>query len=290
MHIAYLILAHTNPSQLNRLVNKIHTEETSIFIHLDKKVKHTHDYYKIANERDKIYFIKKRIPIHWGAFSMIQATLNSLQEIINTDVSYDYINLLSGQDYPIKNNTLIRDYFAKNSGKEFLYYKSFPTNDLSGGGMNRVDYYYNLDRSDNLSYESEMKLRGLKRKFINGMNPYHGSQWWSLTGTCIKYVLDQVKTNKEITNFYRYSMFSDEQFFQTIIMNSEFGKNVINDNLRYIDWSNVIWSKNMWIVNPPHPKTLTMDDLPVLSSSSKLFARKFDETADTDILNLLDTL
>lgn len=290
MRIAYLILAHKNVNQLKRLVKILHTEDTSFFIHLDKKVKNASDYFEIANDGSNIYFINKRVAVNWGAYSMIQATLNSLQEILDTGIYYDYINLLSGQDYPIKKNTEIFDFLTKNYGKEFLYYAPFPTTDLSLGGMDRVEYYYNLDNPDNSTYESEMKLRGLKRKFIQGMDPYHGSQWWSLTGQCVKYVLDQVKTNKEISNFYRYSMFSDEQFFQTIIMNSKFDRSVVNDNLRYIDWSKVIWEKDIWIVNPPHPKTLTTDDLPSLVSSSKLFARKFEDTTDVHVLDMLDRL
>lgn len=38
----------------------------------------------------------------------------------------------------------------------------------------------------------------------------------------------------------------------------------------------------------PHPKTLTMEDLPSLQSSSKLFARKFDAEMDGAILDELD--
>lgn len=290
MRIAYLILAHKNPSQLKRLVDRISAEETSIFIHLDKKIKDTSEYDKIAAGKSNIHFISNRIPVHWGAFSMVRATLNSLQEIVNTGVQYEYISLLSGQDYPLKDNSFIKDYLSKNKGKEFLQHDVFPTGQLSGGGMNRVEYYYNFDRQNNFDYESEMKLRGIKRKFIEGMVPYHGSQWWTLTGACVNYILDQVKSNKEITNFYRYTMFSDEQFFQTIIMNSRFADGVINDNLRYIDWSNIIWKKNMWTSNPPHPKNLTMADLPVLSASPKFFARKFDESEDAEVLDKLDNI
>ena len=44
----------------------------------------------------------------------------------------------------------------------------------------------------------------------------------------------------------------------------------------------------MWIANPPHPKTLVSDDFVSLSTSNKLFARKFDEALDAGILDNID--
>ena len=50
-----------------------------------------------------------------------------------------------------------------------------------------------------------------------------------------------------------------------------------NDDLRYLDWS-----------REPAPAVLTRDDLPALLGSGKLFARKFDPTVDSEVLDALD--
>ncbi|WP_064196518.1 MULTISPECIES: hypothetical protein [Emticicia] len=63
-----------------------------------------------------------------------------------------------------------------------------------------------------------------------------------------------------------------------ITFDSIYQKDMVNDNLRYIDWSE----------GKASPKTFTIDDLLVLQYSGKLFDRKFNETIDAAILDELD--
>lgn len=290
MHLAYLILAHKNPDQLKRLITRLNNEFTSIFIHLDKKTDDRQTFYDIANSFKNVYFIKQQVAVNWGAFSMVEATLNSLSEILEYDRTFDYINLLSGMDYPIKNNEDIYNFFLKNSSREFLYYRETPSPDLPLGGRDRYEYYYSYDSeiSNKNEYEIEMKTRGIKRKFIDGVKPYHGTQWWSLTGGCVDHVLKYINENMEFINYYRYTKFPDEQFFQTAVMNSKYAGNVTNDSLRHIDWSQNNWLTIDWTINQPHPKTFTLSDFNQLKQSPKLYARKFDESIDKVILNNID--
>lgn len=290
MRLAYLILAHNNPGQLKRLIGRLNKDDALIFIHVDKKSAEAEAFTHIARQFRNLHFVRRQVSVNWGAFSMVQATLNGLHEILEADNTVDYISLLSGADYPIQKNEMIYDFFLKNRAKEFLYNRPSPSPDLPFGGTDRHEYYYDYDSEvcKNDAFEREMKKMNLKRDFVQGMLPYHGSQWWSLTGKCVRYVLDYVAANKEITNFYRYTKFPDEQFFQTIVMNSPFAANVANENLRYIDWSHLNWSKIDWIRSLPHPKTLTYKEFPKLRKSNKFFARKFDERTDKFVLDLID--
>lgn len=291
MRLAYLILAHGNPGQLKRLVCRLSNNGTDIFIHLDQKTDDISAFVTFAGLYRNVFLVKRRVDVKWGAFSMIQATLNSLSEIA-AHGTYDYISLLSGSDYPIKSNKEIGSFFAGNYGKEFIYYRKDPSPELPAGGSDRFGYYYDYDNTvaNNDEYEFEMKARNLKRSFIDGMTPYHGSQWWSLTGRCVEYLLNSVASDRELVNYYRYTKFPDEQFFQTIIMNSEFASNVVNNNLRYIDWSDINWPEIDWTDNRPHPKTLLQKDFRKLKYTEKLFARKFDENIDPVVLDMIDKL
>lgn len=291
MRLAYLILAHKNPGQLQRLIGRLSNNYTDIFIHLDQKVEDKAAFLNNLSLFKNVFIIKQQVDIKWGAFSMIQATLNSLTEMVEYGI-YDYVSLLSGMDYPAKSNAEIMNFFIKNNGTEFLYYRENPSPELPLGGSDRFEYYYDYDSmvTNKNEYELEMRARNIKRPFITGMKPYHGSQWWSLTGRCIGYLLKAVESNKDIINYYRYTKFPDEQFFQTIIMNSEFGRSTVNNNLRYIDWSNVNWSTINWATSQPHPKTLVINDFYRLKYSGMLFARKFEENTDAAVLNLIDNL
>ncbi|MEI6087851.1 MAG: glycosyl transferase, partial [Bacteroidota bacterium] len=54
---------------------------------------------------------------------------------------------------------------------------------------------------------------------------------------------------------------------------------MINDNLKYIDWS----------LGGASPKILTIDDIDKISKSGKFFARKFDANFDSEVLDWIDT-
>ena len=288
MKIAYLILAHINPGQLKRMIQRLHTANTWVYIHLDSKTPYTADFSAMAQELPNAFFISRRVNISWGAYSIIKAVLYGLQEIINSGIRFDYIHLMSGFDYPIKDIDHIFKFFTSNAGREFIHYRQLPIGEFYEGRMDRVWYYYDYDNihsafgsPGSCAYEAEMRRRGIKRSFIRGMKPYHGSTWWCLTGNCVKYILDAVNRNCEIENFFRYTKFPDEQFFQTLVMNSPFAQNALSENLWYLDWSEV---------NASHPKTLDMGDFPALTHTPALYARKLDDRNGSQLFDRIDRL
>jgi hypothetical protein len=101
MKIAYIILAHKYPDQLIRLIERLDSDNTSFFIHVDKKTAEA-DYRKMLDLRTRknVHFIK-RYNITWGSFGLISATLKGIQAVLASTSPCDYAFLLTGQDYPI---------------------------------------------------------------------------------------------------------------------------------------------------------------------------------------------
>ena len=95
----------------------------------------------------------------------------------------------------------------------------------------------------------------------------------------IEYINNFILQNNAFVNYFKYVFIPDEVFFQTIILNSPFKDNVINDDLRYVDWENP---------NPNVPAILGENDWTTIINSSKFFARKFDITRDSKILDMID--
>jgi hypothetical protein len=88
-----------------------------------------------------------------------------------------------------------------------------------------------------------------------------------------------LEKNPDIKRFFAYTWGSDEVAFQSILYSSKFKEQMINNNLRYIDWS----------LGGASPKVLTMNEVEALSSSGKFFGRKFDTEIDSQILDWIDT-
>jgi hypothetical protein len=97
-------------------------------------------------------------------------------------------------------------------------------------------------------------------------NLYVGSAWWSLTFDCIQHIAQYVTENPEVYKRFKFTQLPDELFFQTIIMNSPFAKNVQNNNLRHLKF---------FPEGSSYAAEIDESDLPFLDAESVLIARKF---------------
>ncbi len=277
MKIAHLILAHTNPNQLNRLIKRLTYSNVDFYIHVDLKVS-MEDFSFVKG--DNIFFVKERIKVIWGGYSMVQATVNGFCEILQSNKEYDYINLLSGQDYPLKRSEEIYGFFEANPGKAFMEILSIENEWQEA--KTRLTQYHLTDYKFLGSYQVQKLLNFFlpKRKLPKDLIQVGRSQWLTITTTHVRYILNYLKENTSIQKFFELTWGSDEIIFQTILYNSVYKDAIIKHNLMYIDWSE----------GKPSPKTFTIKDFPDLINSNKLFGRKFNEKIDTEILDALDAL
>jgi hypothetical protein len=284
MKIAYLINAHKNFKQLERLVAKLNQEQDGIYfiIHIDKKV--DAENYAIILASLKKYnatFVANRVDVKWGEFTQVEATINGLNTILSSGNRYDYINFISGQDYPIKHNNFIIRFLSHNKGYEYMECYEVSPNGWAGAMVRFERYWLNgIIKNEHIRSLIQNYLTILlpKRKIPLGYRAYGGSQWWTISSDCASYILNFINKNKEYVDFFKLTQCPDEMFFQTIIMNSTYKSSIYKHNLRYADWSE----------RKSNPKVLVKDDFSLLKSSDKLFARKFDSNIDEDILDMID--
>jgi hypothetical protein len=274
MKIAFLILAHKNPIQLQMLLNALQHDAFHFFIHIDKKA-NAEPFKYLANNKN-IFFIKKRTKIYWADYGTIQATINGFEEIPLDE--YDYINVMSAQDFPLKSSDEIYNYILERNATEFItcesIYDEWPVSP-------RFTRYHLINWRFPGKYKVESFLNFIlpKRKFPLDYKIVGRANWFTLTAKAVKYSLDFLQRNPAVIRYFKYCWGADEFIFSTILYNSSFNKKIV-DNLVYVDWSS----------GKAHPKILTVDDYKALKSSSKLFARKFDMETDSLILKMLEDL
>jgi hypothetical protein len=274
MRIAHLILAHKNPMQLERILKALKHPAFDFYIHIDKKTEigpFTH----LFNERN-IFPVHNRTKIYWAGWGTIQATINGFKEIIPKN--YDYINVMSAQDFPIKSAEHIYQYICDRSGKEFITCQS--VDDEWPEASLRVTKYHFI----NLKIPGRHRLENIinrilpERKYPLPHKVVGRANWFTITMQAAKYLLNFIDQHPEIVRFYKFSWGADELIFSTALYNSAF-KEQITNNLTYVDWDGT--SKG-------HPKILTANDMSQLMSTDKLFARKFDMDVDSSIISLLE--
>jgi hypothetical protein len=276
MRLAHLILVHTNPVQLERLLKKMVYSYSDVYIHVDKKSEIAP--FEHLKFLPNVYFINNRKSVGWGNYSMVEATLVSMQEILDTQKVYTHINLMSGQDYLLKRIEVIEAFYFANPDKSFMAYRSI-NNDWQDAKKRLVKY--NLgDLSIPFKFAAQVIANVVlpNRKIPENMEPYGRSQWVTLTPASIKYVIEFISENSEALKFFKWIWAVDEIMFQTILLNSHFKETIVNENKRFIKFEN----------NKLNPKILTISDAENLLKSDKFIARKFSILEDSKILDILD--
>ncbi len=271
--IAYIVLAHQLPSQLARLVGALDSPHASFLVHVNRRAG-PRMYEQMRDglaKRENVRFIRRH-RLHWGGFGHVAATLEGIEELYRSQLPSDYVFLLTGQDYPIKSNDHIERVLAESDANSFLAYDRLP-----GGwenGMDRITYWHWRTIGRPRGWHIRLPLR---REFPSGFRPFGGSSYWCLARPCVDYVRAFVEANPSFVRFFRHVDVPDEIFFHTILMNSELAGTILNDDLRYVDWT-----------RRPLPAVLAVGDLTSLAASTKLFARKFDVRVDADVLDRID--
>ena len=271
MKHAFLILAHKNFSQLMQMIAALQSKKSLFFVHIDKKSEMLrHISQAMIESPSNIMLSDRQVNVNWGGFSMIEATVCLMNMLRDSGVCADYVHLLSGQDLPLCPPQEIDLFFENNYGKNFMEYHTIPCKGWeNNGGLDRINYKWDVDggETDRAKLES--------RPFLTDIHPYGGSQWWSLTGECVEWMISMCHSGNLLYDFYRNTNIPDEMLFQTAIMHSPFATTVVNDNLRYINWTD----------GPEYPRILRNEDWDKLRCSGKLFARKFDICKDANIMN-----
>jgi hypothetical protein len=285
MTIVYLIVAHHDIKQLTKLINALDHPNALFVIHLDAKF----DIDIGQFERDvcccsKIHIVEERNDVRWGGFMQVQVTLQLLSIAVN-QYTPDYITLLSGQDFPLKPHSYIFDFLEKNRGKEFIDWFSVPDplKWPGRGGVDRYEYYWFIDEiglQQSLNLVDAQRNYGMVRAFPEGYQSCGGSSWFTITSACARYITDLTFQQPDLVQFFKFCLCPDELFFQTLILNSPFRHSVVNNNLRYIDWSE----------RKAHPKVLGKMDLEKMIGSSHQFARKFDTNTDEEVVDIIGQL
>ena len=279
MRIANIIIFHQNPAYVDRLLKAMTHPDVDFYLHLDKKVdmKPFLHLGKLSNT----YFIRNRKNATWAGYSQVEAIVNSLEEIIESKIPYDFVNLLSGQDYPIKPITYILKVLSENIGKSFMISET-PPSDWWNVAETRFTKYHFSD----YGFRGKYRLADLvsqilpDRKFPLPYQLFGGpyAAYWILSMDAAVYIHSILNKKDKIYWFFKHTWAPDEFIINTILMNSPFRETIVNENYHYFSWE----------PGEVRPSILTLKDFRKLQQSDKFFARKFDPAIDEKILDLID--
>jgi hypothetical protein len=276
MKIAILILAHKNLWQLQQLVGRL-SETFDIYIHADRKWDLDEGMF---SDYSNVHFVKRH-EVYWGSHLQIDATLELYTAAWKRQ--YDYYLLISGQDLPVKSNNEILEFIRQHKDLNFVNFEALPRADWAdqNGGFDRIDYYHgihfearNLGMLRRKLYTALRKLQkrtGIKRR-LYPVQYYGGWNWININKDAMNQIFRYLEENPNFIKTFTYTESGDELWVQTILANSI--TNIESDSLRYTEWEK----------KTAHPNVLTMNDLRKIMGTKDLFARKFDEKVDQEVI------
>ncbi len=288
--IGFVLLTHMKPHQTLRLVRRLNSMfgNPPIACH--------HDFGKCPIPDgflpDNVSFVRPHVDTAWATFSIVKATALGLEELYRRPDSPDWCMIISGSCYPTKPAAQILANL--NSGGYDAHFNGLNLHrDALETELHR--YYYSRYCTIEYTFRSlDKRLRPRMRRFRlpyflenrllpfrNGMRPFAGSNWFSLSRRASEYIIQFQKTQKAaaLTKHYDGLFCPEESYFHTIVYSAPELK-VHSDNWLYTDWSEKTF----------HPKQLTLDDLDALQASPTHFARKFDLDVHPDVLDALDLI
>lgn len=319
MKIAFIILNHREPTQLLRLVSTLKSElpDAPVVIHNDRfKVDIQESL--IGGFRDT-HLLTSDWPISWGDFSCVASEWRSMAWMVE-NLQFDWLILLSCQDYPIKPLASLKGFLSSVSADALLaatpigklesrrdrrdrnrryLYKYRPVRQASEVGVVAARWRRCVRENSGLlvdivnnmqpwlqiyKFPDQMPWRvgwrALHAPFTRDAPCWFGSHWLSLSSKAVDYVVSYAQEHPEYARYCRNTIIPEESATPTLVCNAP-GFRVDPRELHYVRWSNP---------HSGHPDTFVTRDLPELLATREYFARKFDMATDSTILDELDDM
>ena len=299
----YLILAHKNPLQLGRMIERLDDGASKFFIHLDAKT--PIEPFAACLEGAHIRFIDKRERCVWGDFSIVRATIHLMEA---ASKEQGVFILMSGQDYPIQSQGHINAFLERNKDFDFIEIEPLEEKWKPKMVKDKLEHYHILHSEERghsncyapfrhcsvfqkvrtlmhllkgrLSQKNFRLLCSLPKRVAPFERQYAGSQFWAFSERTFYAVLNYIREHKAaLEEYYKYTSSPDEVYFHSVLMDLVAKDSTIKlkEQITYVNY----FRKNNVFITEDFDK--------LTSEKGKLFARKFDTDIDIEILNKLDS-
>lgn len=288
MKQAFLITAYKDYESLLDLVN-LFTKTGLCFVHVDKKSKTiTDENIKTLNQIEGCEVVRE-YDIKWGGFAHIRAIVRLMMMALSHE-EVSYMHLLTGEDYPLVSVEELDRLFLGEK-KDKIYF-SYMTPEMLPETVTKRYQYINYFQDKNVKNKvlwliqdltvQLQRMLGRKRDHIGEFKDnqiYKGLVYISQPADIARYVVNYISKHRSFWEDLKRCQVPEEFFFQTILMNSEFKERVIDQELRYMDWSKGDGA------SPCYLEDADFDQVMKAKKEGCLFARKFHPSISKELRN-----
>jgi hypothetical protein len=273
--IAFILLCHKDPKAIIDQAERLTAAGDCMAIHFDASAP-TDAYQQIRDalqDNPNVTFARKRVRCGWGEWSLVQATLGALTAAVEAFPRATHYYMLSGDCMAIKSAEYAHEMLNARDVDYIESFDFFESNWIKTGmKADRLIYrhWFNERTRKALfyaSYEAQKRL-GWQREIPPDLQMMIGSQWWCLRRRTVEWVLDFIKTRRDVLRFFRTTWIPDETFFQTLVRHLVPAGEIETRSLTFLMFSDY-----------GMPVTFYNDHYDLLLSQDYLFARKISPEA-----------
>jgi len=236
--------------------------------------------------------VLKSRPIVWSGFEMARVQMDAMAEALRMDSQWTHFINLTGQDFPIKSREQIVGFLNASPRTSFIswfdplkttYWKNardrISRHYFESAFVQRLLFFPGIGRRIRslFDWHARPALPFYRKEMPQDFQYFGGSNHGVFSREAAQYLNEDPRAQR-IIQWSKHTLHANEIVFQTALLNSPLKPFLQNTDLREIDF------------NPasPHPHIFTIGDIDTLIHSRQLFARKFDESLDREVLDRLE--
>jgi len=299
--VAYFIQSHRDPEQIHRLLRTLRRGSPAAPIVLQHNPAGCALDEAPLAELGNVHFLhlrERQLRANYNC--QVQPYLEAIDLLESSGISYDWLVSLTAQCYPVQPLATLEAHLEGSGADGFLRYWDVlsPASPWSRRKP-RARYWHRYRRLPDgaepwlralrpltkvlplhfyLDYGPLVGRRTWNTPFGEGFRCYGGWAWFSLRRAAVLYLRDFLAAHPEVVEHYKRTVTPEESIVQTVLVNSGRFK-LVDDDLRLIDYEKA---------HKGSPRTMTVQDLPLLASGRYFFARKFDLAVDAAVLDRID--
>jgi Core-2/I-Branching enzyme len=294
MAIAYHILAHKNPAQVERLLRVLEHPDDVFVLHFDRRAPralHTLGR-EWARTRAQVRVQTSRT-VEWGGPKISELQIEAMALALGHAQPWTHFINLTGQDFPLCTRAQRMARLEPDLEKSYLSWFAPLETDHWNNARERLDRWHLhaawLQRALRLpgigrrvrallGWTNRIPyLTGYRRNWAGLFRYFGGSNYVVLARAACRYLTTDSDALR-IRRWLSHSAHPDEIVFQSVLQSGPLAGTLVNKDWREIDFPR----------HSPHPRLFREADFDRLTASANLFARKFDESVDSEILDRLE--
>ncbi|KAK5867381.1 hypothetical protein PBY51_011880 [Eleginops maclovinus] len=188
--IAYSMVIHNKIEMFERLLKAIYTPQNIYCVHVDQKS--TEDFHKgvqaIVSCLPNVFVASRLERVVYASWSRVQADLNCMKDLLNSQVQWRYLLNTCGTDFPIKTNREMVQALKALNGRNSM--ETEATNDYK---KKRWQYHYNVTDT--------VVMTGVRKSPPPISSPmFMGNAYFVVTRAFVKHVMQ----DREVQQFFEW--------------------------------------------------------------------------------------